>query len=108
MSVHPKSSQDLFLAPVAVDVDTNLRPLREMSQGELVYDLALELNQPIELRDRSDRERAILGAATRFVHLHNYDASISDDATRLRLSGGSESLDLGLSPSITEYLRGTE
>jgi hypothetical protein len=44
--------------------------------------------------------------ATRWVHLHGYEVSISSDATRLHLSGGSESIDLGLSRSITDYISG--
>ena len=44
--------------------------------------------------------------ALREVDLHHWDAAITDDFARLRLSGGSVSLDLGLSASILAYIRG--
>jgi hypothetical protein len=106
MSVHPKSPQDLLLAPVAIEIDTNLRRLRDRSRDELLYELELVLDRPANIADRSTRERAVVDAATRWVHLHGYESSISSDATRLHLSGGSESIDLGLSRSIADYING--
>jgi hypothetical protein len=106
MPVHPKSPQDLLLAPVAIEIDTNLRQLRDRSQDELLYELALKLDRPVDIPDRSARVRAVVDTATRLVHLHGYEASISSDATRLHLSGGSESIDLGLSSSIADYING--
>jgi hypothetical protein len=41
------------------------------------------------------------------VNLHGWSAEISDDASRLHLSGGSVSLDLGLSAEILRYIDGT-
>ena len=38
------------------------------------------------------------------VELHGWQAEITDDAARLRLSGGTVSIDLGLSASILEYI----
>jgi hypothetical protein len=104
MPVHPKSPQDLLLAPVAIEIDTNLRQLRDRSQDELLYELELELDRPANVPDRSARERAVVDTATRRVHLHGYEASISSDGTRLHLSGGSESIDLGLGRSIADYI----
>jgi histidinol phosphatase-like PHP family hydrolase len=106
MSVHPRSPQDLLLAPVAIEIDTNLRRLRDRSPDELLYQLALELDRPVDIGDRSARERAVVEMATRWVHLHGYEVAISTDATRLHLSGGSESIDLGLSRSIADYISG--
>jgi hypothetical protein len=40
----------------------------------------------------------------RGVDLHAWDAEITDDAARLRLSGGSVTIDLGLSASIMRYI----
>ncbi|HEY5273874.1 MAG TPA: hypothetical protein VIJ34_11640 [Acidimicrobiales bacterium] len=106
MPVHPKSPQDLLLAPVAVEIDTNLRRLRDRSQDELLYELELLLDRPANIDDRSERARAVMDTATRLVHLHGYEASISSDGTRLHLAGGTESIDLGLSRSIADYING--
>jgi hypothetical protein len=42
----------------------------------------------------------------RDVDLHHWHAAITDDFARLRLSGGSASLDIGLSASILASIRG--
>ena len=44
--------------------------------------------------------------AVRNVELHGWVPSITDDRCRLRLSGGSVSLDLGLSAEIMRYITG--
>ncbi len=108
MPVHPKSSQDLLLAPVAVEVDMKLRSLREKSRDELIYELALELDRPADVAARRHRETAIIDFATRSLNLHGYEASITPDGMRLHLAGGSESLDLGLSEAIVEYIKGLD
>ena len=38
------------------------------------------------------------------VELHGWQVGITDDAARVRLSGGTVSIDLGLSASILEYI----
>jgi hypothetical protein len=40
----------------------------------------------------------------RNIELHGWRAAISDDGSRLALTGGSVSLDLGLSPGIIRYI----
>lgn len=44
-------------------------------------------------------ETALLG-----VDVHDWHAEITSDGARLRLSGGSVSIDLGLSATILEYI----
>jgi hypothetical protein len=53
--------------------------------------------------DRCERVRAL---ALRDVKLHGWDAAISPDWTRLRLSGGSVSIELGLSATIRDFIAG--
>lgn len=36
--------------------------------------------------------------------MHGWTAAITDDAARVRLGGGSVSIDLGLSAAITSYI----
>jgi len=104
---HPKSATDLFLAPVAVEIDRNLQRLRDLSPAEIAEELDLELDRP-ESRsvDREERKARVLQAALRNVNLHEWDGAISDDGARLHLEGGSVSLDLALSASITRYVDG--
>jgi hypothetical protein len=104
MAIHPKTPVDLALAPVAVGIDLNLRHLRGLTPGEIETELAFSLNADTRRGGRAERERWLLEAATRFVNLHHWTASITDDACRLRLQGGSVSVDLGLSAGIVRYL----
>jgi hypothetical protein len=42
------------------------------------------------------------------VDTHHWWAEITDDGARLRLTGGSVSLDLGLSPTLMHYIQGSD
>jgi len=104
---HPKSSTDLFLAPVAVQIDGNLQRIRDLTPGQIRAELDLELDRPEgPSADRAERQERILQAALRNVNLHEWSAVISDDGVRLRLDGGSVSIELGLSASIIDYVDG--
>ena len=103
----PKSAIDLSLAPVAVDIDRNLQRLRDLDPAAIVVELDLELDRPESGHGGSEERRArLLQVALRNVDAHGWDAAISGDGARLHLSGGSVSLDLGLSASIIRYLEG--
>ncbi len=104
MTLRPKTPKDLLLAPVAAEIDQNLHALRDMSPGELGDALAIALNVDRVGADRAHRAARILDEALRGVELHHWDAEITDDAARLRLSGGSVAIELGLSPSIRSYI----
>jgi hypothetical protein len=104
MTLRPKSPKDLLLAPVAAEIDQNLTPWRDMSPGEIADALGIALNVDRAGADRAQRAARILGEALREVEMHHWDAEITDDAARLRLSGGSVSIELGLSPSIRSYI----
>ena len=104
MSVHPRRLQDLMLAPVAVSVDSNLRRLRDRSVDEILVELALELDRSGSAKERAGREQLVLDAATRWVDLHGWHAGLTEDATRLRLTDGSVTIDLGLSASIERFI----
>ncbi len=104
MAIRPRTPADLALAPVAAGVDLNLQRLRDRTPAEIDTELTFALNVDTTRGDRAERERWLIEDATRFVELHGWTASITEDAFRLRLEGGSVSLDLGLSPSLTRYL----
>jgi hypothetical protein len=105
MTIHPKQREDLLLAPVAAEIDLNLRRLRDKSPREVEAELELELDRRASTADRHERALLVARQAVRNVELHGWSASITDDAWRLHLEGGSVSLDLGLSPGITAYIR---
>jgi hypothetical protein len=104
MTLRPKTPRDLLLAPVAAQIDLNLQELRDMSPGEIGDTLGLVLNVERVGADREHRGARILEFAVRSVELHEWHAEITDDAARLRLSGGSVSIDLGLSATILDYI----
>ena len=99
----PKTPTDLTLAPVAVGIDLNLQRLRDAEPKLLLEEIVLTLNtEPGDTRDA--RAKQIYEIATRGIDLHGWNASISDDSTRLQLRGGSVTLDLGLSERIRVYI----
>ena len=104
MTVHPKNHKDLLLAPVAVEIDLNLQRMRDCLPREVEAELELELDRPAMSREREERAELVLRQALRNVDMHGWSAAITDDGCRLRLQGGSVSLDLGLSGGITQYV----
>ena len=105
MTLHPKNHRDLMLAPLAVEIDLNLQRMRDVSPRDVLQELELELDRPAARVDRGERAQLVLEQALRNVNLHGWSAAISDDGCRLQLSGGSVSLDLGLSDGISRYIR---
>lgn len=105
MTIHPKNQRDLMLAPVAAEIDLNLQRLRDGSPQDVMAELELELDRPAMYLDRDERAELVLRQALRNVDLHGWTAAITDDASRLRLNGGSVSIDLGLSAAITRYIQ---
>lgn len=104
MRVHPRTPKDLLLAPVAAEIDVNLSYVRDKTPAEIDEHIALSFNTDPAGADRAQREAWILGEALRGVEMHEWEATITDDSARLRLSGGSVSIDLGLSAAILRYI----
>ena len=104
MTLHPKSPTDLALAPVAAAIDLNLQRLRDREPSEIDYELALEFNLNTHGSTPADRARWIKQSAIHFVELHDWQTEITGDSDRLRLDGGSVTLDLGLSAAILNYI----
>ena len=105
MTLHPRNHRDLMLAPVAAAIDLNLQRMRDVLPRDVLQELELELDRPAARADRNERAQLVLEQALRNVDLHGWSAAISDDGCRLKLSGGSVSLDLGLSEGIAGYIR---
>ena len=104
MTVRPKTPIDLALAPVAAELDMNLVPLRDASSAEIDYRLTLELDRSEHSGTVQERVERVLAVAVRNVELHGWIPTITDDHCRLRLTGVSVSLDLGLSAKIMRYI----
>jgi hypothetical protein len=104
MTLHPKNPTDLALAPVSAAIDLNLQRLRDLAPPEIDYELALELNLSTHGSTREDRTRWVQESAVRFVDLHDWQTEITADGDRLRLSGGSVTIDLGLSATLLRYI----
>jgi hypothetical protein len=94
----------MALAPVAAEIDLNLQGLRDKGLTELNTELQLELNGPPMPNTRAERAAHVLRAAFRDVDLHGWQGSITEDACRLHLTGGSVTIDLGLGASIMRYI----
>lgn len=104
MPLAPKSMTDLALAPVAAHIDRNLARVRDCSPQQIGYELQLQLDLPLADRTRDERSDHVLLVALRDVELHGWEAAISADGCRLRLTGGSVSVELGLSANLMQYI----
>ena len=93
-----------MLAPVAAEIDLNLQALRDKSPAQVGETLAIAFNANLAGASRSERAARVLEEALRSVELHDWNAEITDDSARLRLSGGSVSIDHGLSATIIRYI----
>jgi hypothetical protein len=105
VTIHPKHQKDLTLAPVAAEIDLNLQRLRDKSLRDVEAQLELELDTAAMSRDREERAGLVLRQALRSVEMHGWNASITDDGSRVHLDGGSVSIDLGLSANVTAYIQ---
>jgi hypothetical protein len=101
----PKDPTDLTLAPVAVNIDRNLARIRDLLPEQIAADVALQLNRNPALNEH-DRAEQIRRVALRNVEMHNWDAAVSADFARLKLVGGSVTIELGLSHTIRRYIEG--
>jgi hypothetical protein len=104
MPLQPKTPKDLALAPVAAQVDANLQRLRDLEPSGIDQELQLELDRPPFEGTPDERSARVHELALRNVDLHGWETSMHPDATRLKLQGGSVSLELALSASITRYI----
>ncbi len=64
----------------------------------------MELDVPAKSGDRDERAKLILRQALRDVDMHGWSAALSDDGHTVHLTGGSVSIDLGLSGSIAAFI----
>jgi hypothetical protein len=110
MSTHaallPRDPHDLSLAPVAVMIDRNLAPMRDIQPRAILVALEVALDRPERTGSRDERSARILEASLRNVELHGWSAHVTADGSRIRLTGGSVELDLGLSATMLRFIAG--
>jgi hypothetical protein len=106
MTLHPKTPRDLMLAPLAAGIDINLQELRDLPPSNIEGELGLRLNLDpgVTGSDPATRADWVLRFALWNVDMHDWQAEITPDHARLRLTGGSVSLDVGLSAALHEYI----
>ena len=85
-------------------IDRNLQRLRDKEPGEIVGYLELMLDRPERAGNREERAGRILETALRNVDRHGWNGEITSDGARLRLTGGSVTLDIGLSANILRFI----
>jgi len=106
MAMLPKEPADLALAPVAAQIDQNLARIRDMSVEQIAGEVALQLNESSRNGSPDERAERVRAVALRFIEMHGWQAEITYDFLRLRLTGGSVPIELGLSQAIHDYVVG--
>lgn len=91
MALRPHDRSDLFLAPVALEVDRRLRELGAMSLDELNMRVALAAN--VDTRFAVERERGLLIAVTHLIEMHDWQAAW--DPRGIRVWHGDHEFTLG-------------
>jgi hypothetical protein len=96
----PRDYSDLFLAPVALQVDQRLDEFAAMERDALHERVVVETNK--EARTRADRIRDVVDTVTRLLDLHGWTARWDDRG--VRLSHGQNTLVLGVPRNLVLYV----
>ncbi len=102
MSLHPHDTSDLFLAPVALQLDQRIDELGRLGPRALSDEIALESDLADWTRDL--REAALLRTVGHLIDTHNW--VLSWDPRGLRLSHGERHVVLGIPDSFQAFLTG--
>ena len=100
MSERPHDAHDLYLAPVALELDHRLDEFDGLTEDEVVYRIALITNR--EPRGSEGRADMTLRALTQAVNLHDW--TVSWVPRGLQLAHGDHKLVLGVPASLQSYL----
>ena len=96
----PRDYSDLFLAPVALDVDQRLEGFAALDRDALHKRVCLETNH--EAWNRSGRAQDVVDGVTYLLEMHGWRATW--DPRGIRLSHDSHSLVLGVPPNVAAYV----
>lgn len=95
----PRDVADLYLAPVALELDAELETLKDKDEHALLLYIALETGR--EPLDLDERRRFLLEAVTRLVDLHGWEAGW--DERGLRLTNDEHTVVLGVPDEVRAY-----
>lgn len=101
MAERPHDMTDLYLAPVALELDARLEEMSNLSTDDLGYQVILETD--IEPRDTAERRKALVETIRRRSELHGWTLSLHERG--LAVSHDDHSFVLGLPPNIRDYIR---
>lgn len=96
----PHDITDLYLAPVALDIDAEIATLERCTPDELLTYIVVATNH--EPRSAEERRRYFVEAVTHLHEMHGWRATC--DARGLRLTHGQHTLVLGLPATALTYL----
>ncbi len=100
MTTRPHDVVDLYLAPVAIELDRRLRAFEGLSEKDIDYHVAVSTNR--EPGPREDRPRLVLADLTHALETHGWGL---DWVPRgLRMSNDDHELVLGIPESLRVYL----
>jgi hypothetical protein len=101
---HPHSAADLALAPVLINIEQNLAPLRSSTDLELA--LALDLNDDGSwYSSAGERAQRVLKSATRDVDLHGWTVTPTPDHNGLAVSHGEYTVSVMLGAQLAAYVQ---
>lgn len=103
MTELPHDVADLYLAPVALQVDARLAELADLTDDKLASRIALDSDQPdwtLELR-----KEAVLRVVGHLIDLHGW--ALSWDDRGVRLSHGKHSVVLGTAANVGRFVEGS-
>jgi hypothetical protein len=100
MTIRPHDLTDLYLAPVALELDRRLAALSGRSREELNVEVAIATDR--EPWDAESRRALLLQALVHVVPLHGWQVSWANRG--LRLNHGEHELALGVPDSVRVYI----
>jgi hypothetical protein len=96
----PHDYTDLFLAPVALEIDQRLEDFARLDRDALHKRVVLETND--EAFDRARRARDVVRSVTHVLDLHGWKADWDDRG--IRLSHHRHTLVLGVPRNVLAYV----
>jgi len=100
---HPHSLADLALAPVLIEIERNLKWLRD--SDDLEFNLALDLNDDRSwYKTPAERADRIAQCVTRTVELHGWQVQPTADLHGLAVRHGGYEVSLMFGKQLTGYV----
>lgn len=100
MTRRPRDVDDLYLAPLALDLDEALAGLAGLSQAQLAETVALRTNQDADTEDV--RRKLVLEAVTHVVDLRHWQ--VGWDPRGLAVHHEEHRLVLGVPDNVRQYV----